>query len=159
MGEKPWSNKYPAQANRRIIERLNDALGPVDLSDLASVARRMKLPWKLFQMLHDADKDPSIADPELSLIKEYFESAREEDGLVFDDDIVEALHLGLWAHERRHFAVLTGLSGTGKTQLALQYAAALNEGNGTVNEQVCTIPVQPGWYDPTPLLGYVKPAR
>ena len=157
MGEKPWSNKYPAQANRRIIERLNDALGPVDLSDLASVARRMKLPWKLFQMLHDADKDPSIADPELSLIKEYFESAREEDGLVFDDDIVEALHLGLWAHERRHFAVLTGLSGTGKTQLALQYAAALNEGNGTVNEQVCTIPVQPGWYDPTPLLGYVNP--
>ena len=65
--------------------------------------------------------------------------------------------MGLWAHERRHFAVLTGLSGTGKTQLALQYAAALNERNGTVNEQVCTVPVQPGWYDPTPLLGYVNP--
>ena len=157
MGEKTWSNKYPAQANRRIIERLNDALGPVDLSDLASVARRMKLPWKLFELLHDADKDPPIADQELSLIKEHFESAREEDGLVFDDDIVEVLHLGLWAHERRHFAVLTGLSGTGKTQLALQYAAALNERNGTVNEQVCTVPVQPGWYDPTPLLGYVNP--
>ena len=156
MGEKTWTKAYPAQANRRIIDRLDEALGTVDPADWSSIARRMKLPWKLIA-LHDADKYPSIGAPELPLIKEHFESTREEDGLVFDDDIVEALHLGIWAHERRHFAVLTGLSGTGKTQLALQYAAALNEGNGTVNEQVCTIPVQPGWYDPAPLLGYVNP--
>ena len=78
--------------------------------------------------------------------------------MVFDGQLVQFLHLGLWSHERRHFAILTGLSGTGKTQLALQYAAALNEGNSAAaNERVCTIPVQPGWYDPTPLLGYVNP--
>ena len=53
--------------------------------------------------------------------------------------------------------MLTGLSGTGKTQLALKYAEALTGATGESNEQVCTIPVQPGWYDPTPLLGYVNP--
>ena len=156
MGEKTWSNKHPAQATGRIIELLNEALEPVDPSDMASVARRIKLPWKLFQLLHDNSGFAKV-DPQISVIRDHFESAREEDGLVFEDAIVESLHLGLWAHERRHFAILTGLSGTGKTQLALQYAAALNEGNGSVDERVCTIPVQPGWYDPTPLLGYVNP--
>ena len=157
MGRKSLSNKHAAQASGQIMEQLNEALGPIDPADMVSVVRRIKLPWRLFQLLRDADTEISIADPQLSVIREHFESAREEDGLLFEDDIVESLHLGLWAHERRHFAILTGLSGTGKTQLALQYAAALNEGNGTVDERVCTIPVQPGWYDPTPLLGYVNP--
>ena len=82
MGEKTWSNKYPAQANRRIIERLNDALGPVDLSDLASVARRMKLPWKLFELLHDADKDlalllvPSADETEWLTREDYVDKQR-----------------------------------------------------------------------------------
>ena len=53
--------------------------------------------------------------------------------------------------------MLTGLSGTGKTQLALRYAEALTGAPVKSNEQICTIPVQPGWYDPTQLLGYVNP--
>ena len=93
----------------------------------------------------------------LHQIKEYFESLRDDGELVFDTEVVEALHLGLWAHEQRHFGVLTGLSGTGKTQLALKYAAALTGSAGESNEQVCTVPVQPGWHDPTQLLGYVNP--
>ena len=71
--------------------------------------------------------------------------------------MVESLHLGLWARERRHFAVLTGLSGTGKTQLALEYAKAVTGEDGESNGRIRTIAVQPGWYDPTPLLGYVNP--
>ena len=33
---------------------------------------------------------------------------------------VEQLHLGLWSNKQRHFAILAGLSGSGKTQLAGQ---------------------------------------
>jgi len=78
--------------------------------------------------------------------------------LVFDSAQVAQLHAGLWAHSRRHFAVLTGLSGSGKTQLALQYSLALvGRGELALGDQVLVVPVQPGWYDPTPLLGYVNP--
>jgi len=79
--------------------------------------------------------------------------------LTFSDGLISQLHAGLWAHPVRHFAVLTGISGSGKTQLALSYARALCGESVDVNEQVKVIPVQPGWYDPSHLLGYVNPLQ
>jgi MoxR-like ATPase len=69
---------------------------------------------------------------------------------------IASLHAGLWANHRRHFAILTGLSGSGKTRLAREYATAL-----TGEDAACslTVPVQPGWYDPGPLLGYTNPVK
>ena len=156
MGESTWPAEHPAQANRRILDRLEDAIGEVDRSDWNSVARRMKLSWFLLKIC-DEGGDLYFAPPELKLITSHFVATKETHGLVFDQEMIESMHLGLWANERRHFGVLTGLSGTGKTQLALRYAEALTGATGESNEQVCTIPVQPGWYDPTPLLGYVNP--
>ena len=75
----------------------------------------------------------------------------------FDRHLVARLHAGLWANPRRHFAVLTGLSGSGKTLLARAYAAAL--GLAPDDNRLLTLPVQPGWYDPGALLGYVNPLR
>lgn len=77
---------------------------------------------------------------------------------AFGPQLVAKLHAGLWnrSHPRRHFAVLTGLSGAGKTLLAMCYAKGLwagqpEEGGWHV------VPVQPGWHDPSSLLGYVNP--
>ena len=103
------------------------------------------------------DNPSALPGHSLNLISESLKSIQEEEGLIFDEGLIESLHLGIFANERRHFAVLTGLSGTGKTQLALQYAAALTGVSSDSQARVCTIPVQPGWYDPTPLLGYVNP--
>jgi MoxR-like ATPase len=75
----------------------------------------------------------------------------------FPEALVAELHAGLWAHQRRHFAILTGLSGAGKTLLARSYAAALAKGEA--DRRLFTLPVQPGWYDPGALLGYVNPLR
>lgn len=77
--------------------------------------------------------------------------------LRFDEALVRQLHAGLWFHPVRHFAVLTGLSGSGKTQLALHYARALCGDKAVQGEAVKVIPIQPGWFDPSPLLGYVSP--
>lgn len=76
----------------------------------------------------------------------------------FKAGLVASLHAGLWAHPRRHFAVLTGLSGAGKTLLARAYAEALS-GADRVELETLTLPVQPGWYDPAALLGYINPLR
>ena len=78
----------------------------------------------------------------------------------YPDGSVEHLHLGLWSPAVRHFAVLTGISGSGKTRLAKKYAEALT---GTSTEaslsRVHVEAVQPAWYDPAPLLGYVSPLK
>lgn len=71
-----------------------------------------------------------------------------------------SLHVGLWAHPRRHFAILAGLSGSGKTMLARRYAQALLASLSLPAEShIFTLAVQPGWYDPSPLFGYVNPLR
>lgn len=75
----------------------------------------------------------------------------------FPPDQVARLHAGLWSHSRRHFAILTGLSGSGKTLLARSYAKALTVGGEET--PLLTLPVQPGWYDPGALLGYTNPLR
>jgi hypothetical protein len=82
---------------------------------------------------------------------------RSGEGISFDGELVRQLHGGLWSHPVRHFAVLTGISGSGKTQLALRYAEALTQGDDKGADRVSVIAVQPAWYDPSPLLGYVSP--
>lgn len=77
--------------------------------------------------------------------------------MAFDPQLVAQLHAGLWSHPLRHFAVLTGISGSGKTQLALHYAHALCASASGQSLNIKVIPVQPGWYDAGALLGYVNP--
>ncbi len=76
---------------------------------------------------------------------------------VFPGALVARLDASLWSHERRHFAVLAGLSGAGKTLLARSYALALWQGDAEPQQGLYTLPVQPGWHDPASLFGYVNP--
>ncbi len=102
---------------------------------------------------------PERANP-LPPMDDLWEAIRlqaDEADLRFERSLVEALHLGLWADEQRHFAVLSGLSGTGKTQIALRYAMALTGAESDTGGPVEVIAVHPGWHDPGPLLGYVNP--
>ena len=56
--------------------------------------------------------------------------------------------------------MLTGLSGSGETLLACAYARALDgEHAERQRANLLVVPVQPGWHDPTPLLGYLNPLR
>lgn len=56
----------------------------------------------------------------------------------------------------KHFVILSGLSGTGKTRLALQYARAVHGiiSMGTADPLLYVCPVRPEWTDPTGLTGY-----
>jgi MoxR-like ATPase len=82
--------------------------------------------------------------------------ARVQTAGHFPASLVARLHAGLWSHDRRHFAILAGLSGSGKTLLAREYAKALTANE---NRQRFTLAVQPGWHDPGALLGFTNPLR
>lgn len=94
----------------------------------------------------------AVKRPELPAVA----AALAESGF-FAARTVAALDAGLWLHSRRHFAVLTGLSGAGKTLLARSYGRALWSGSSQLDVGTLVLPVQPGWQDPSPLLGYVNP--
>jgi 5-methylcytosine-specific restriction protein B len=62
-------------------------------------------------------------------------------GSHFSRAIVAQLHAGLWSRDLRHFAVLAGLSGSGKTELARRYATALTDDDSRVEPP-------PVWWTP-----------
>lgn len=77
---------------------------------------------------------------------------------VFPEALLARLHSALHAHPSKHFVLLSGLSGTGKTKVAELYAAAYHQVPvGEENRFFCRVPVQPDWTDATGLLGYVNP--
>jgi MoxR-like ATPase len=69
-------------------------------------------------------------------------------GLIYSDELIKRLAYSLMA---KPFVILSGLAGSGKTQLALAFAKCLSE---DVQEQVCTVAVGADWTNREPLLGY-----
>ncbi len=73
-------------------------------------------------------------------------------GLALPADTIRAYHLAL---QTRPFAILPGISGTGKTRLTRIYADAVyNIPAGRENEHYLLIAVQPDWHNARDLLGY-----
>ena len=155
MGLPP---KWGVPVNVLVVTRLNSVLGPVDRDDWEAVARRLRLPARLFTTARHLPEVPdrnSALPPPLAAVAKRFEKLRNAtEPLSFPATLVETLHTGLWTDERRHFAVLTGLSGAGKTRLAIEYAKAII---GDAGGARVTIQVRPGWHDAADLLGHVNP--
>ncbi len=71
-------------------------------------------------------------------------------GLLYDSTLVKRFVFSLLA---KPFVILSGLSGSGKTQLALAFAHAVCQ---KPKEQICIVPVGADWTNREPLLGYVN---
>ncbi|MFG1301939.1 hypothetical protein V5F49_19310 [Xanthobacter sp. V3C-3] len=68
---------------------------------------------------------------------------------------VRHYHAALNFLTHKHFVILAGLSGTGKTQLALKYARAVHGPKADAADPFLVVcPVRPEWTDPTGLTGY-----
>jgi hypothetical protein len=69
---------------------------------------------------------------------------------------VKNYHAALNFLEDKHFSILSGLSGTGKTRLALSYAKAVHgiQDHDTEDPFLTVCPVRPEWTDPSGLMGY-----
>lgn len=74
---------------------------------------------------------------------------------TFSTDIIRDFHLNLTALDDKHFVILNGISGTGKTQLCRLYANAVyGLDYESENPYLTIIPVRPDWMDATALFGY-----
>ena len=67
--------------------------------------------------------------------------------LIYEDDLIKRFVAALLA---KPFVILSGLAGSGKTQLALAFAKALC----AEDSQLCVVPVGADWTNREPLLGY-----
>ncbi len=78
-----------------------------------------------------------------------------ESPFTYQDAIVRDFHLNLTSLEDKHFVILNGISGTGKTRLCLLYANAVyGKSYDALNPYLRVIPVRPDWTDSTSLFGY-----
>lgn len=78
---------------------------------------------------------------------ESFITALKESGLIFSDNLIRRF---ISALEAKPFVILSGLAGSGKTQLALAFSRWITKDNS----QVCIVPVQSDWTNREPLLGF-----
>jgi hypothetical protein len=127
------------------IER---ALGHFDLFPRGYTLRaeaHLARPWELVS--------GTIRSATLESVARRFISYARATGLAFDLDLVRAFVVALAA---RPFAVLTGVSGTGKTAMALAFANFMTEGlTGGSSDRVAVVSVRPDWLDSRGLLGYL----
>ncbi len=101
------------------------------------------------------------ADPQEEIVYEHnFDLSMifaniKDSGLTYSDAIIRDFHLNLTSLEDKHFVILNGISGTGKTRLVLLYANAVyGRPLHDVNPYLNVIPVRPDWTDATALFGY-----
>ncbi len=71
----------------------------------------------------------------------------ESTGLLYDSTLIKRFAFSLMA---KQFLILSGLAGSGKTQLAIAFASALIEDDS----QMCIVPVGADWTNREPLLGF-----
>ena len=72
----------------------------------------------------------------------------KQTGLLYEDKVIQRYVCSLMT---KPFVILSGLAGSGKTQLALAFARAMSE---NVDQQLCVVPVGADWTNREPLLGY-----
>lgn len=84
------------------------------------------------------------------------ESAVKTSGGHYPGGELRRYHAALNFLPHKHFVILSGLSGTGKTQLALRYARAVHglDDPKTQDPFLLVCAVRPEWTDPTGLTGY-----
>lgn len=71
-----------------------------------------------------------------------------ETGLVYSDNLIKRFAFSLMS---KRFLILSGLAGSGKTQLALAFASALVKNR---EKQMCVVSVGADWTNREPLLGF-----
>lgn len=97
--------------------------------------------------IKDIIKETQNAPTESFSIKKIISHIKET-GLLYTDSLVKRFAFSLMS---KRFLILSGLAGSGKTQLALAFASALVKDK---DKQMCVVSVGADWTNREPLLGF-----
>ncbi|MBR4715762.1 MAG: hypothetical protein IKP34_06265 [Bacteroidales bacterium] len=102
-------------------------------------------------IISEPDPTERIAEPKLPAepfsIQKIIDFIKET-GLLYSDSLIKRFAFSLMS---KRFLILSGLAGSGKTQLALAFASALVRNK---DEQMCVVSVGADWTNREPLLGF-----
>ena len=122
--------------HKKIMDKLDEAL-PIDVKEVME---------NKIEELKNTSKD-EIEDAEWQFI-EHFDAVAKKDGLFYTKKDLINFHTAV---KSSSLVILSGLSGTGKSQLVQCYAKAL----GLLDDAFHMIPVRPNWNDDSDLIGFV----
>ena len=120
--------EYPKKLPMKTLTRINDYKEMVKhLESLFDPQERIEqIPFSMTSLIENINKT----------------------GLLYEDKLIQRYVCSLMT---KPFVILSGLAGSGKTQLALAFARAMSE---NVDQQLCVVPVGADWTNREPLLGY-----
>ena len=105
------------------------------------------------EVVKDSAIEISLEHKNDEMIISFMDYYSRESNLYYDIKDFVNFHTAM---KCSNLVILSGLSGTGKSQLVEIYAKALGIDNDDLeNEQLLFVPVRPSWNDDSDLLGYV----
>ncbi len=122
--------------HKKIMDKLDEE-APIDVKDISENES---------EELKKTPKD-ELEDKEWKFI-EHFDAVVKKDKLFYTKKDLINFHTAV---KSSSLVILSGLSGTGKSQLVLCYAKAL----GLTDDEFHMIPVRPNWNDDSDLIGFV----
>ena len=161
-GHKLWHRLAVWGQQTGLIQRLGARRGltPLGQEWAARLPAELPVPEWATQVQEDGgapddDDAPAAAHPTFLELWAAFQTDDALKPYIFSRDQVRALHTAWSFHDDKRFAIISGLSGTGKTQLLRHYARLVCRHMDLPPERhVAVVPVRPDWRDPTGLLGY-----
>lgn len=120
--------EYPRKLPMKTLTRIND---------YKEMVERLE---SLFKTTTEIDQIPFNMMSVINSIK--------KTGLLYENKLIMRYACSLMT---KPFVILSGLAGSGKTQLALAFARVISEDVGL---QLCVVPVGADWTNREPLLGY-----
>ena len=109
--------------------------------------------YEMGEVVKDSAIEISLEHKNDEMIISFMDYYSRESNLYYDIKDFVNFHTAM---KCSNLVILSGLSGTGKSQLVEIYAKALGIDNDDLeNEQLLFVPVRPSWNDDSDLLGYV----
>lgn len=136
-------NARLAQLEREIASAQNAAAGSSSAHTDDPLRELQEAPKVIKQLAQLGEPSPITEDEALHNVERRMRAF----GLEYPQRTVRAFHTAMKVNESSQMAVLAGISGTGKSQLPRQYAAAMGIG-------FLQVPVQPRWDSPQDLMGF-----